>query len=100
MKASYGVDVSKFRKSNNVWSQDAMLRDMTRYTMSKKDTEEVNEYLSEAGRLFNQISSTTLRQLENNSDLAKTIETFNNSYVRRGQIVVDTGAHVEKLNRS
>ena len=97
MKASYGVNVSKFRKSNNVWSQDAMLRDMTRYTMSKKDTEEVNEYLSEAGRLFNQISSTTLRQLENNSDLAKTIETFNNSYVRRGQIVVDTGAHVEKL---
>ena len=42
MKASYGVDVSKFRKSKNVWSQDAMLRDMTRYTMSKKDTEEVN----------------------------------------------------------
>ena len=35
MKASYGVDISKF-KSNDVWSQDAMLRDMTKFTMTKK----------------------------------------------------------------
>ena len=39
LKASYGVDVSKLRNSKNVWSQDAMLRDMTKYTLSKKDTE-------------------------------------------------------------
>ena len=45
MKASYGVDTSKFRNSKNVWSQDAMLRDMTRFTMTKKDTEEVNAIL-------------------------------------------------------
>ena len=38
MKASYGVDVSKLKKSSAVWSQDAMLRDLTRYTMSGKDT--------------------------------------------------------------
>ena len=97
MKASYGVDVSKFRKSKNVWSQDAMLRDMTRYTMSKKDTEEVNGYLSQAGKLFNQISSTTLKQLETNSSLAQTIETFNNTFVRRGEVVMDTARHVQKL---
>ena len=99
MKASYGVDISKFKKSGNVWSQDAMLRDMTNLTMSKKDTEEVNEYLSQAGRIFNQISGTTLRQLENNSGLAQTIETFNNSYVRRGEVVTDTARHVEALIR-
>ena len=99
MKASYGVDVTKFRNSRNVWSQDAMLRDLTGYTMSKTDTEEVNGYLSEAGRLFNQISSTTLKQLEANRTLAQTIETFNNTYVRRGEVVMDTGAHVEKLVR-
>ena len=65
MRASYGVDVSKFKKSKNVWSQDAMLRDLTNVTMNKKDTEEVNEYLSQAGKLFNQISGTTLKKLEN-----------------------------------
>ena len=96
MKASYGVDVSKLRKTKNVWSQDAMLRDMTSYTMSKKDTEVVNEYLSQAGVLFNQISGTTLRQLEQNQALARNIETYN-TYVRTGTVVNDTAAHTRKL---
>jgi len=97
MKASYGADITGFKKSKNVWSQDALLRDMTQYTMSKKDTEEVNEYLTQAGKLFNQISGSTLRQLESNSDLAKLIEQFNNSYVRAGTVVNDTSAHTRKL---
>jgi hypothetical protein len=97
MKASYGVDVNKFRKSNNIWSQDAMLRDLTRATMSKAETDEVNEYLSQAGKLFNQISGSTLRELESNQELAQIIETFNNSYVRKGEIVTDTTKHVNNL---
>ena len=99
MKASYGVDTSKFRNSKNVWSQDAMLRDMTQFTMTKKDTEEVNAHLSNAGRIFNKISGTTLRTLEANQNLAQTIETFNNTYVRKGQVIGNTKTHVEKLIR-
>ena len=99
MKASYGVDVNKLRKNPNVWSQDAMLRDMTRYTMSKKETDTVNEYLSQAGVLFNQISGNVLRDLEKNQSLAQTIETFNNTYVRRGMVINDTTKHVDSLIR-
>jgi len=99
MKASYGVNTSKFRDTKNVWSQDAMLRDMTQFTMTKKDTEEVNAHLSNAGRIFNKISGTTLRTLEANQDLAQTIETFNNTFVRKGQVIGNTKAHVEKLIR-
>jgi hypothetical protein len=65
--------------------------------MTKDDTKEVNEYLSTAGFIFNQISSTTLKQLENNQDLAKLIEQFNNSYVRKGTVVTNSNAHVTKL---
>lgn len=97
MRASYGVDVSKFKKSRNVWSQDAMLRDLTKVTMSKRDTEEVNEYLSQAGKLFNQIAGSTLRELERNRQLAQLIETYNNSFVRKGQVIGDTGRHVSGL---
>ena len=97
MRASYGVDVSKFRKTRNVWSQDAMLRDMTKVTMSKKDTDEVNTLLSQAGRIFNQIAGSTLRQLEANDNLAKLIEQFNNTYVRKGEIVKNSNAHVNNL---
>lgn len=99
MKASYGVDVSKFNKSSKVWSQDATLKDMTRYTMSKQDTDEVNEHLSNAGKIFNKIASSTLRELEANQVLARTIETFNNTFVRRGTVVVDTKRHVDNLVR-
>jgi hypothetical protein len=97
MKASYGVDVSRFKQSRNVWSQDAMLRDLTKATMSKNETEEVNEYLSEAGKLFNQIAGSTLRELESNGQLAQLIETYNNTFVRRGVIIGDTGRHVSGL---
>ena len=99
MKASYGVDISKFKKSRNVWSQDAMLRDRTNLTMNKKDTDEVNSYLSQAGVLFNQISGTTLRQLQGNQHLAQTIETYNNTFVRKGQIIQNTRSHVAGLIR-
>jgi len=97
MKQKFGVDVTKLKTSKNVWSQDAMLRDMTQFTMSKKDTDEVNKLLSESGKIFNQISGSTLRQLEANQDLARTIETFNNTYVRRGEVIGNTSAHVNKL---
>lgn len=99
MKASYGVDVSKFKKSKRVWSQDAMLRDMTKFTLSKKESDEVTRILSDAGKLFNSISGTTLRQLEANNDLAKLVEQFNNKYVRKGQIVTNTTKHTEMLIR-
>ena len=99
MKASYGVNVSKLKKSSNVWSQDAMLRDMTSFTMTKTDTEEVNELLSKAGKIFNQISGSTLRTLESNKALAQTIETYNNTFVRKGEVIKDTRRHVVGLIR-
>lgn len=99
LRASYGVDVSKFKKSKSVWSQDAMLRDLTNVTMSKAETDEVNKRLSDCGKLFNQISGTTLRELESNQELAKLIEQFNNKYVRKGQIVADSRKHADLLVR-
>lgn len=97
MRASYGVDVSKFRKTRNVWSQDAMLRDMTKVTMTKKDTDEVNTLLSQAGRIFNQIAGSTLRQLEANQTLAQHIEQHSNSYVRAGSLPPDSNRRVVSL---
>jgi hypothetical protein len=97
MKASYGVDVSKLNSSKTVWSQDAMLRDLTKATMSKKDTELVNEYLSQAGFIFNKIAGSTLRQLESNQQLAQLVEQFNNTYVRDGKVITDTNKHVALL---
>lgn len=97
MRASYGVDVGKFKKSSSVWSQDAILRDMTKATMSADDTRQVNQYLSQAGKLFNQISGSTLRTLESHPELPMLIETYNNSFVRQGQIIGNSRTHVTGL---
>ena len=97
MRASYGVDVSKFRNSVNVWSQDAMLTDATKATMTKKETTEVNQLLSKCGLIFNKISGTTLRELEGNQDLAKLIEQYNNTFVRKGAVIGNTNMHVRGL---
>ena len=99
MKASYGVNVSKLNKSTKVWSQDAMLRDMTKATMTKRETDDVNNTLTQIGILFNQISGNTLRALERDQALAQTIETYNNTFVRKGQIITNTKAHTNGLIR-
>jgi hypothetical protein len=97
MKASYGVDVSKFRNSVNVWSQDAMLTDVTNATMSERETKSVNDLLTQIGRLFKQTSATTLKALEDDQNLAQAIETYNNSFVRAGALLPDSRKHVTGL---
>jgi hypothetical protein len=97
MKATYNFDASKLKKSKNVWAQDAKLRDMTNMTMSKKDTEEVNKYLSQAGRIFNKVAGSTLRQLEANKELATHIETHSNRYVRAGALPPNPRKRVDAL---
>ena len=97
MRASYGVDVSKFRKSSKVWSQDAMLTSVGDATLNEKETEEVNTLLSKCGVLFNKISGNTLRELEGNEILSRLIETYNNTYVREGQLLPPSASHVNGL---
>ena len=99
MRASYGVDVSKFKKSSKVWSQDAMLTSVGNATLNEKETEEVNTLLSKCGVLFNKISGSTLRELEGNQILAQHIEQYNNTFVRAGQLLPPSASHVNGLIR-
>ena len=97
MKAQYGVDVSKFKTSKNVWSQDAMLRNVSGATMNEKETNDVNKYLSQAGKLFRKTAGSTLRELEANQTLAGLIETYGNTFVRQGQVIPNSKKHVQGL---
>ena len=98
MKANYGVNVQALKKSSKVWQQDAMLRDLSNVaTMSSKETDRVNAHLSRAGKIFKEISGSTLRELEQNQDLAQLIEQFNNTFVRSNTIITDTEQHVRNL---
>jgi len=98
MKASYGVDIGKLKKKTSIWYQDADYKDQSgTATLTDTETKEVTEALSKAGKIFQKIAGTTLRQLQSNSELAGYIETFNNSLVRRGERIQNTGKHVNDL---
>ena len=98
MKASYEVDVSKLKNKKGLWADDANLRDVTGTgTFTAADTKEVTKALSNAGKIFKRIASTTLKEIENNQEFAKVIETHNNKYVRAGQKVTNTTKHVDSL---
>ena len=97
LKASYGVDVNKLKSTSKVWSQDAMLRDVSVATLTEKETKEVDAALSNAGKLFSKVAGSTLRQLEANPQLAQLIEQFNNTYVRKGEIVSNSRRHTIAL---
>lgn len=98
MTASYGVDVSKFNKVDTIWAQDAELRDLSgNATLTKDDTDEVTASLSAAGKIFQKIAGSTLKEIESNQELAKMIETYNNSFLRNKTEVTNTAKHVTGL---
>lgn len=98
MTASYGVDVSKFNKVSTIWAQDAELRDLSgNATLTKKDTAEVTTALSNAGKIFQKIAGSTLKEIEANKEFARIIETYNNSFLRSKKPIGNTTKHVEGL---
>ena len=76
-----------------------MLRDVTNATMTAAQTKMVDKHLSTAGSIFRKIAGSTLRQLENSPKTAQLIEQFNNTYVRKGQMIPDSRKHVMALQR-
>ena len=99
MSSSFNVNAANdFTASSSVWLQDAGLHDLSgTATLTKSDTEEVTAALSTAGKIFQRISSSTLSEIENNPEFASMIEQFNNTFVRRGEVIKNTSQHVNKL---
>ena len=98
MKASYGFDSRTLKKTPTVWFSDTYIRDLSgKATLTAAETDQLTAKLSEAGRIFQKISGSTLRQIEADPTLAQTLETFNNTFVRRGEVVTNTAQHVQRL---
>ena len=86
MKASFGKDITnKFRSSRTIWMDDATYRDISgKALFSPKETEEFNDLLSQAGRLFRTVDGDAFRMLTNDDELRQKTMTFINTYVRAG----------------
>ena len=97
MKASYKVDTGSFKQSDSIFFDDAGLKDVSGTLLSKEETDEVTKALSVAGKIFQKIQGSTLRQIEKDPSLSQELETFNNTYVRAGEKIKDSKKHVVNL---
>ena len=99
MKAEFGKDiVGKIRKTSKVWQDDATLKDLSgTATLTRADSLELSQNLSNAGKIFQKISSSTLKEIEENKELNLVINIYNNSMVRKGQRITNTSKHAKGL---
>lgn len=87
MSASFGKDIaSKFNDVAGVWQTDANYRDESgRATFTEKETKQVTELLSQAGKVFNNTPAELINYFHENQKLLDLVKIFNNSYVRSGK---------------
>lgn len=98
MRASFGIDVSKFRPSTNVWYRDASFVDASgTATFTESETEAITSVLADAGRLFRTISARTLNEIATNETYNTQIKTWNNTKVREGAQIHNTVEHTKGL---
>jgi len=99
MSASFGKEIaSKLNASKNVWSVDAMYKDVSgTATMTEAETAEVTKILSNAGKIFSKLDRNTLDGISQNDDLLIRVKAFINSKVREGQRIGNTKRFVDDL---
>ena len=99
MSAEFGKEiVPKLKPSKNVWMVDATLPDLSgTATLTAKETLLLSSKLSNAGKIFRTIQSSTLKEIESNKELNLIINIYNNRMVRAGQRVKNTKKHATGL---
>jgi len=98
MRASYGVDVEAFKKTAKVWAVSAGVRDVGgRANLTASETKQVTKALSDAGKLFQSIGRGVFELISSDSELNAIINTYNNTYIRRGERVGSGRQHIRGL---
>ena len=98
MRASYGVDVEKFKKTSKVWAVSAGVPDMGGVaTLTSAETRKVTKALSDAGKIFQSISRGVFQLISTDAELNTIINTYNNTFIRRAERVGSGRQHVRGL---
>ena len=102
MTASFGVDISRLKKSSNVWMDDATYKDVAgKATMTSKETSAVTAALSNTGKTFKRINAVKLQKFLNlqgsmtGAIAGASLKTYNNSKVRAGEKITNPKAHAK-----
>ena len=102
MKASFGANISRLRKSSSIWMDDATYKDTSgRSTMTEKETQKVTAILSAVGSTFRKINPVMLKKFLNLQEsmtgalAGASLKTYNNSKVRVGETIKNPKQHAQ-----
>ena len=100
MRASFNIDIGNLSKTKDVWFRDASFVDASgTATFTERETAQITNLLSNAGRTFQSISSLVLNRIASSETILMQIKTFNNTKVRAGEKITNTTTHVNELTR-
>lgn len=98
MKASFTVNLSRMKKTSDVYYTDAEYKDTSgTINFNSEETKEITKVLSDAGKLFRKIDSQVLNSIVENSNYNLVIKTYNNTKVRSGEKITNTTLHTKGL---
>ena len=98
MKASFNIDIGRLSATKDIWFRDASFVDASgSATFTEDETKDLTGILSQAGRMFQTISSLTINRIASNETIRVQIATFNNTKVRSGERIKDTQKHTAEL---
>ena len=98
MKASFNIDINHLKTTKDVWFRDAYFVDASgTASFTEAETKEITYILSQAGTIFQKLNSLSLNRIAANDTILMQIKTFNNTKVRAGEHIKDTGKHVQEL---
>lgn len=98
MKASFNIDINHLKSTKDVWFRDAYFIDASgTASFTEKETRDITYMLSQAGTIFQKLNSLSLNRIAANDTILMQIKTFNNTKVRAGEHINDTGKHVQEL---
>lgn len=100
MKASFNIDINHLKTTKDVWFRDAYFIDASgTASFTEQETKDITYVLSQAGTVFQKMSGMTLNRIAASETLLMQIKTFNNTKVRAGEHIKDTGKHVQELTK-
>jgi hypothetical protein len=100
MRASFNIDIGHLAKTKDVWYRDASFVDASgTATFTERETAQITNLLSNAGRTFQSINSLVLNRIASSETILMQIKTFNNTKVREGQKITNTTTHVNQLTK-
>ena len=98
MKASFNIDIKNLNTTKDVWFRDAYFIDASgTVTFTESETEKINSILSDVGSIFKTVNASILNKISTTETYLTHIKTFNNTKVRAGEQIKDTGKHVKEL---